>query len=251
MPQTFKVQIRRSQLLSVHGTFLLQLCLFVLCVWTFPSFPLCLDHDCLYSVKTVKGLPKCREDDHNEEGRKPVQIEARQSKDGGTNPPVQRNDQSIFPPTTQPKIPQNKPNVRAESATVCPSANRFCLSRLSFHVSVIGIQPCICFLLSAFGKNINTRLTYTTASSSIQCPPVMAVDFERTPARACHVTATAAHPRRLGVTAGRLVVVERPFKLGDRSRAKSKMENMVDEVDLAATNKGSRRRLRPLLGMRI
>ncbi|UYV63652.1 K02A2.6-like [Cordylochernes scorpioides] len=24
-------------------------------------FPLCLDHDCLYSVKTVKGLPKCRE----------------------------------------------------------------------------------------------------------------------------------------------------------------------------------------------
>ncbi|UYV84796.1 hypothetical protein LAZ67_X003556 [Cordylochernes scorpioides] len=25
-------------------------------------FPLCLDHDCLYSVKTVKGLPKCRED---------------------------------------------------------------------------------------------------------------------------------------------------------------------------------------------
>ncbi|UYV78515.1 hypothetical protein LAZ67_16001841 [Cordylochernes scorpioides] len=31
------------------------------CVWTYPSFPLCLDHDCLYSVKTVKGLPKCRE----------------------------------------------------------------------------------------------------------------------------------------------------------------------------------------------
>ncbi|UYV68415.1 hypothetical protein LAZ67_5004264 [Cordylochernes scorpioides] len=49
------------------------------------------------------------EDDYNEEGKKPVQIEARQSKDGGTNPPVQRNDQSIFPPTTQPKIPQNKP----------------------------------------------------------------------------------------------------------------------------------------------
>ncbi|UYV80992.1 hypothetical protein LAZ67_19002427 [Cordylochernes scorpioides] len=26
-----------------------------------PSFPLCLDHDCLYSVRTVKGLPRCRE----------------------------------------------------------------------------------------------------------------------------------------------------------------------------------------------
>ncbi|UYV83339.1 hypothetical protein LAZ67_23000622 [Cordylochernes scorpioides] len=48
------------------------------------------------------------EGDHNEEGKKPVQIEAAKSKDGGTNPPVQRNDQSIFPPTTQPKIPQNK-----------------------------------------------------------------------------------------------------------------------------------------------
>ncbi|UYV84538.1 hypothetical protein LAZ67_X002509 [Cordylochernes scorpioides] len=50
-----------------------------------------------------------RQDDHNEEGRKSVQIEARKSKDGGTNPPVQRNDQAIYPPTTQPKIPQNKP----------------------------------------------------------------------------------------------------------------------------------------------
>ncbi|UYV73009.1 hypothetical protein LAZ67_10001506 [Cordylochernes scorpioides] len=47
-------------------------------------------------------------EDHNEEGRKPVQMVARKSKDGGTSPPVQRNDQAISPPTTQPKMPQNK-----------------------------------------------------------------------------------------------------------------------------------------------
>ncbi|UYV82126.1 EPM2AIP1 [Cordylochernes scorpioides] len=33
------------------------------------------------------------EGDHNEEGKKPVQIEATKSKDGGTSPPVQQNDQ--------------------------------------------------------------------------------------------------------------------------------------------------------------
>ncbi|UYV61758.1 hypothetical protein LAZ67_1006359, partial [Cordylochernes scorpioides] len=38
-----------------------QLCRFVLCVWTFPSFPLCLDHDCLYFVRTVKGPTRCSE----------------------------------------------------------------------------------------------------------------------------------------------------------------------------------------------
>ncbi|UYV62896.1 hypothetical protein LAZ67_2002298 [Cordylochernes scorpioides] len=36
-------------------------------------------------------------DDRNEEGRKSVQIEARKSKDEGTSPPVQRNDQAISP----------------------------------------------------------------------------------------------------------------------------------------------------------
>ncbi|UYV84551.1 hypothetical protein LAZ67_X002594 [Cordylochernes scorpioides] len=39
-------------------------------------------------------------DDHNEEGKKPVQMEATKSKDRGTSPPpVKRNDRSISPPT--------------------------------------------------------------------------------------------------------------------------------------------------------
>ncbi|UYV69383.1 hypothetical protein LAZ67_6003389 [Cordylochernes scorpioides] len=45
------------------------------------------------------------EDDHNEEDKKPVQIEATKSKDGGTNPP----EQAVNTPTAYPKIPQNKP----------------------------------------------------------------------------------------------------------------------------------------------
>ncbi|UYV80807.1 hypothetical protein LAZ67_19001834 [Cordylochernes scorpioides] len=48
------------------------------------------------------GLPQRR-------GKEPVQIEARKSKNGETNPPFQLNDQAIFRPATQPKIPQNKP----------------------------------------------------------------------------------------------------------------------------------------------
>ncbi|UYV65386.1 hypothetical protein LAZ67_3004168 [Cordylochernes scorpioides] len=59
-----------------------------------------LSKDCLpdltpYHIKV--GRMTTTKDDHNEEGRKPVQIEARQSKDGGTSTPFQRNDQSIFP----------------------------------------------------------------------------------------------------------------------------------------------------------
>ncbi|UYV78323.1 AHCY [Cordylochernes scorpioides] len=50
------------------------------------------------------------EGDHNEEGKKTVQIDRRAKKqDGGTSTPFQRNDQAIFPPTTQPTFPQNKP----------------------------------------------------------------------------------------------------------------------------------------------
>ncbi|UYV74401.1 hypothetical protein LAZ67_11003407 [Cordylochernes scorpioides] len=50
------------------------------------------------------------EGDHNEEGKKTVQIDRRAKKqDGGTSTPFQQNDQAIFPPTTQPNIPQNKP----------------------------------------------------------------------------------------------------------------------------------------------
>ncbi|UYV69906.1 hypothetical protein LAZ67_7001159 [Cordylochernes scorpioides] len=36
-------------------------CVASFCVWTFPSFPLCLDHDCLYPVRTVKDPTRCRE----------------------------------------------------------------------------------------------------------------------------------------------------------------------------------------------
>ncbi|UYV60643.1 hypothetical protein LAZ67_1001750 [Cordylochernes scorpioides] len=47
--------------------------------------------------KTKSRQDDHNEGDHNEEGRKSVQIEARKSKVGGTSPPVQRNDQAISP----------------------------------------------------------------------------------------------------------------------------------------------------------
>ncbi|UYV63995.1 hypothetical protein LAZ67_2006278 [Cordylochernes scorpioides] len=49
------------------------------------------------------------EGDHNEEGKDCPDRKEPRSKDGGTSTPFQRNDQAIFPPTTQPNIPQNKP----------------------------------------------------------------------------------------------------------------------------------------------
>ncbi|UYV80874.1 hypothetical protein LAZ67_19002061 [Cordylochernes scorpioides] len=51
----------------------------------------------LPSLFDNQAYSESRQDDHKEEGKKPVQIEATKSKDGGTSPPVQQNDQAISP----------------------------------------------------------------------------------------------------------------------------------------------------------
>ncbi|UYV67853.1 hypothetical protein LAZ67_5002256 [Cordylochernes scorpioides] len=57
-------------------------------------------------------------------------IEAKESKDGGTSPPVQRHDQAIFPPTKQPKIPQNKPATCRRRQTEVTSFYKSYMERL-------------------------------------------------------------------------------------------------------------------------
>ncbi|UYV70992.1 Transposase [Cordylochernes scorpioides] len=86
------------------------------------------------------------EGDHNEEGRKSVQMEARNSKDGGNNPPFPQNDRAISPqqetifqeqavntPTTQPKIPQNKQATCRRHQTEVTSFYKLYLERLPRH----------------------------------------------------------------------------------------------------------------------
>ncbi|UYV67858.1 TIGD4 [Cordylochernes scorpioides] len=54
-------------------------------------FPLCLNHDCLYSVKTVKGLPKCREIEKRERAK--MEEPTRQSKETTKQSSPQRHSQ--------------------------------------------------------------------------------------------------------------------------------------------------------------